>query len=79
MKEIFLIEGYLRNIYVYSQMMTVQREKNINYIEAPQHQVRFQNVEENEVRRKQQILKNLDIESSLESLCLQMMEHALGP
>lgn len=62
-----------------SQMMTVQREKNINYIEAPQHQVRFQNVEENEVRRKQQILKNLDIESSLESLCLQMMEHALGP
>lgn len=61
--------------------MPVQCEKPINnYKESgPQQQVRFQNVEENEVRRKQQILKNLDIENSLESLCLQMMEHALGP
>jgi hypothetical protein len=30
-------------------------------------------------RNKRQILKNTDIENSLESLCLQMMEHALGP
>ncbi|KAK9872091.1 hypothetical protein WA026_016136 [Henosepilachna vigintioctopunctata] len=44
-----------------------------------QFHVRFQNVDDSEVRRKQQLLKNLDIESSLESLCLQMMEHALGP
>lgn len=28
---------------------------------------------------KSSALKNTDIESSLESLCLQMMEHALGP
>lgn len=28
---------------------------------------------------KRQCMKNTDIESSLESLCLQMMEHALGP
>ncbi|XP_044748033.1 protein Smaug homolog 2 isoform X2 [Coccinella septempunctata] len=61
-------------------VMTVPYEKSVNYKETgQQHQVRFQNVEEHEVRRKQQILKNLDIESSLESLCLQMMEHALGP
>ncbi|KAL3265701.1 hypothetical protein HHI36_009904 [Cryptolaemus montrouzieri] len=44
-----------------------------------QFHVRFQSVEDTEIRKKQQLLKNLDIESSLESLCLQMMEHALGP
>lgn len=43
-----------------------------------QHHVHFQQANEAEKNRKQ-LLKNLDIESSLESLCLQMTEHALGP
>lgn len=43
---------------------------------ARQFHVRFQDVEPEEKTRKQ---KSVDIESSLESLCLQMMEHALGP
>lgn len=42
-----------------------------------QFHVRFQDVEPDDRTKKQ--LKNVDIESSLESLCLQMMEHALGP
>nr|XP_022918879.1 protein Smaug homolog 2 [Onthophagus taurus] len=43
--------------------------------------VRFQETSENEQQTKsnKQLLKNVEIESSLESLCLQMMEHALGP
>lgn len=41
-----------------------------------QFHVRFQDVEHDDRTKKQ---KNVDIESSLESLCLQMMEHALGP
>lgn len=41
-----------------------------------QHHVRFQDTESDEKHRK---MKCADIESSLESLCLQMMEHALGP
>lgn len=41
-----------------------------------QFHVRFQDVEVDEKNKKQ---KSIDIESSLESLCLQMMEHALGP
>ncbi|XP_065159039.1 protein Smaug isoform X1 [Atheta coriaria] len=56
----------------------------------PHHHVRFQETEtENdnlraEMRsdaplRSKKPLKNVDIESNLESLCLQMMEHALGP
>lgn len=40
---------------------------------ASTNHVRFQDAE---VEKKQ---KSLDIESNLESLCLQMMEHALGP
>lgn len=43
-----------------------------------QFHVRFEDSETND-RSKKQILKNTDIENSLESLCLQMMEHALGP
>lgn len=42
------------------------------------HHVRFQDAEL-ETKNKKALLKNVDIESSLESLCLQMMEHALGP
>lgn len=42
------------------------------------YHVRFQDVEL-EAKNKKTLLKNVDIESSLESLCLQMMEHALGP
>lgn len=44
-------------------------------------QVRFSQKTDNcdEKKDKKQIMKNTDIESSLESLCLQMMEHALGP
>ncbi|KAK9753315.1 hypothetical protein QE152_g3507 [Popillia japonica] len=42
------------------------------------HHVRFQDAE-HESKNKKTLLKNVDIESSLESLCLQMMEHALGP
>ncbi|GJQ77364.1 putative translation regulator [Trypoxylus dichotomus] len=42
------------------------------------HHVRFQDAEL-ESKNKKALLKNVDIESSLESLCLQMMEHALGP
>lgn len=41
-----------------------------------QFHVRFQNSEVDDKTKRQ---KSLDIESSLESLCLQMMEHALGP
>lgn len=40
---------------------------------ASTNHVRFQDAD---VERKQ---KSVDIESNLESLCLQMMEHALGP
>lgn len=42
-----------------------------------QFHVRFQDVETTDEKTKKQ--KSVDIESSLESLCLQMMEHALGP
>lgn len=49
---------------------------NKNETGARQFHVRFQDVEPEEKTRKQ---KSVDIESSLESLCLQMMEHALGP
>lgn len=41
-----------------------------------QFHVRFQDTDVDDKSKKQ---KSLDIESSLESLCLQMMEHALGP
>lgn len=41
-----------------------------------QFRVRFQDTDTDDKSKKQ---KSLDIESSLESLCLQMMEHALGP
>lgn len=43
-------------------------------------QVRFSQKTENDDKKdKTPVMKNTDIESSLESLCLQMMEHALGP
>lgn len=41
-----------------------------------QFRVRFQDTDTDDKSKRQ---KSLDIESSLESLCLQMMEHALGP
>lgn len=43
-----------------------------------QQYVRFQEAEQEEKIKKPN-MKCADIESSLESLCLQMMEHALGP
>lgn len=49
---------------------------NRNETSTRQFHVRFQDVEPEEKIKKQ---KSVDIESSLESLCLQMMEHALGP
>lgn len=45
---------------------------------GPNH-VRFEETEIKISKTKKQILKNADIENSLESLCMQMMEHALGP
>lgn len=42
-------------------------------------QVRFSQKDDESKKDKKPVMKNTDIESSLESLCLQMMEHALGP
>lgn len=50
---------------------------NPNFVTGGGHHVRFQEMEFEEKAKSN--LKSIDIESSLESLCLQMMEHALGP
>lgn len=49
------------------------------YTNHNQHHVRFQEIEPEDKKTNKQKMKSIDIESSLESLCLQMMEHALGP
>ncbi|XP_017777747.1 PREDICTED: protein Smaug homolog 1 [Nicrophorus vespilloides] len=64
-----------QNHYLLQPSQNQQQQQQL----APQppqlHHVRFQ-----EAHSKDKILtKSHDIESSLESLCLQMMEHALGP
>lgn len=50
---------------------------NPNIVTGGGHHVHFQEMEFEEKTKSN--LKSIDIESSLESLCLQMMEHALGP
>ncbi|RZC33399.1 Smaug -like 2, partial [Asbolus verrucosus] len=59
---------------------TLKNDTSDNYKSnnGSQFHVRFEDTETND-KNKKQILKNTDIENSLESLCLQMMEHALGP
>lgn len=56
-------------------------QSNSNDAQQPlQHHVRFKEIPENiSMGSSKAATKNVDIESSLESLCLQMMEHALGP
>lgn len=49
-------------------------------LQQQQLHVRFKEIPENiSSHTNKTTTKNVDIESSLESLCLQMMEHALGP
>lgn len=52
---------------------------NYSFTNHNQHHVRFQEIEPENKKNNKQKMKSIDIESSLESLCLQMMEHALGP
>lgn len=52
---------------------------NGNQYNTTTNQVRFSQNTDDKKNEKKPIMKNTDIESSLESLCLQMMEHALGP
>lgn len=59
------------NMSSYNNCSPNYYENNIN----PLH-VHFQDFNSHKEQKSSQ---NVDIESSLESLCLQMMEHALGP
>ena len=60
------------------EMLKNHASENCKSNNGSQFHVRFEDTEMND-KNKKQILKNTDIENSLESLCLQMMEHALGP
>lgn len=57
-----------------------ESHNNYSLTNNSQHHVRFQEIEPEEKKKgNKQKMRSIDIESSLESLCLQMMEHALGP
>lgn len=56
-----------------------ETRNNYSFTNHSQHHVRFQEIEPEDKKSSKQKMKSIDIESSLESLCLQMMEHALGP
>lgn len=65
-------------LYSLPQNQLIFRQSEIqdsnDLVPHPKHNVRFQDSQNDQETRN-----NIDIESSLESLCIQMMEHALGP